>query len=401
MGFIMVVCLAAQPTVAMAQIPPAARAQVNAELQKRGLTESEVQARLLQEGINLESIPPAQLPQYQGRVIAILDKMQAEKRQANTGGAASQQPVNISIETTPETTGTVPAAINAAEVPVEPVTTPEEAAAEASQRVVLQEAAKKKTNIYGHSLFVDKSLEVFRTTDGADAPDTYILGDGDEIRISIFGASQTDIQQRIAPDGSIQPTGVAKIFLKGLSLAQARNVVRERLSMAYSFRDDQLAVSIVTARTIMVIFLVKRALREASRYRHSTRPSMPCRLRVVLLRSVRYVPYNLSGAVAAEHHRPVQVHERPYRPIRFDLQNNDIIFVPVLKTLVSIEGAVNRPMDYELLPNETLNDLIKYAGGLKMNAYPDFVQIRRFVNGEERLLEYNLNEVVSEKQMCL
>jgi protein involved in polysaccharide export with SLBB domain len=81
----------------------------------------------------------------------------------------------------------------------------------------------------------------------------------------------------------------------------------------------------------------------------------------------------------------------------FDLQNNDIIFVPVLKTLVSIEGAVNRPMDYELLPNETLNDLIKYAGGLKMNVFPDFVQIRRFVNGEERLLEFKLNEVVSGK----
>ena len=397
MGFIMVVCLAAQPTVAMAQIPPAARAQVNAELQKRGLTESEVQARLLQEGINLESIPPAQLPQYQGRVIAILDKMQAEKRQANTGGAASQQPVNINIETTPETTGTVPAAINAAEVPVEPVTTPEEAAAEASQRVAQKTAAAKKTNIYGHSLFLDKSLEVFRTTDGADAPDTYILGDGDEIRISIFGASQTDIQQRIASDGSIQPTGVAKIFLKGLSLAQARNVVRERLSMAYSFRDDQFAVSIVTARTIMVNIFGETRITGGFTVSalNSAINALSAAGGPTEIGSVRSIQL-----IRGSSRKTIDLYKfmsDPTVQFGFDLQNNDIIFVPVLKTLVSIEGAVNRPMDYELLPNETLNDLIKYAGGLKMNVFPDFVQIRRFVNGEERLLEFKLNEVVSGK----
>ncbi len=72
------------------------------------------------------------------------------------------------------------------------------------------------------------------------------------IHITIFGASQTDIQQKIGADGSIQPSGLSRIFLKGLTLEQARQVLAERLSKSYLFRPDQLAVTIITARTVLV-----------------------------------------------------------------------------------------------------------------------------------------------------
>lgn len=87
----------------------------------------------------------------------------------------------------------------------------------------------------------------------------------------------------------------------------------------------------------------------------------------------------------------------PAAQFRFDLQNNDIIFVPVVKMLVTIEGAIKRPMVYEMLPNESLANLIHFAGDVNMNVYPDFVQIQRYINGEERLFEYKLDDVLSGK----
>jgi len=54
-------------------------------------------------------------------------------------------------------------------------------------------------------------------------------------------------------------------------------------------------------------------------------------------------------------------------------------------------------MIYEMLPNETLTDLIKYAGDVKKDVFPDFVQIERFSNGEPRLFEYKLEDVRSGK----
>ena len=51
--------LSGSVTVVAQTINPAIMTQINAELQKRGLTESEVRVRLLQKGINLENIPPS------------------------------------------------------------------------------------------------------------------------------------------------------------------------------------------------------------------------------------------------------------------------------------------------------------------------------------------------------
>jgi protein involved in polysaccharide export with SLBB domain len=384
--------IAASPAFLQAQnIPPAIMAQVNAELQKRGLTESEVRVRLLQKGIDIDNIPPAELPQYQERITAVLDELQSEK-----GNAKNPQPQIIinTQQATPTTASNQTTGAN-----VQPQTTPQEAAAEAALRISKENNASDqgKSPIYGHSLFSDQSLDVFRTTDGAQAPETYVLGDGDDIRITIFGASQTDIQQKIAADGSIQPTGVAKIFLKGLTLAQAREVIRERLSSAYTFRADQLAVTIATARTILV-----NVFGEAKVTGGFTISALNSAINVL---SVAGGPTEIGSVrdiriIRGNTRKSLDLYafmNDPATQFKFDLQNNDIIFVPVIKLLVSVEGAVNRPMSYEMLPGETLNDLINYAGGLKMNVYPEFVQIKRFVNGEERLLEWNLSEITSGK----
>jgi protein involved in polysaccharide export with SLBB domain len=84
--------------------------------------------------------------------------------------------------------------------------------------------------------------------------------------------------------------------------------------------------------------------------------------------------------------------------VQYDLQNNDVMFIPVAQKIVQVNGAVNRPMKYELIEGETLVDLLRYAGGLKYNVYPDFVQIERYIDGEKKYLEYDLNNVLSGTQ---
>lgn len=372
-------------------VTPVIMAQINAELQKRGLTESEVRVRLLQKGIDLENVPPAELPQYQSRVTAVLDELEAEKK---AGKSAPQQIIINTPQTVPTADNTANQQTNAP-VTVAPVTTMQEAAAEASQRVIQSAEAKKGSgsNIYGHSLFSDQTLDVFRTTDGAQAPETYVLGDGDEIRITIFGASQTDIQQKIAADGSIQPTGSAKIFLKGLTLAQARQVIKDRLSSSYTFRSDQLALTIVTARTIMVNVFGEAKITGGFNISalNSALNALSAAGGPTEIGSVRSIQL-----IRGETRKNIDIYafmNDPAAQFRFELQNNDIIFVPVVKLLVSIEGAVKRPMFYEMLPNETLTDLIRYSGDVKMDVFPEFVQIQRYVNGEQRLMEWNLDEV--------
>ena len=212
-------------------------AMAQSELQKRGLNETEVRARLMENGIDVDNIPPTEYANYQSRVMSIINQMTAEKNAADVTPAAPAtggEEVVVSAEDAPQTTTG-------------------EAAAEQALEEALKENHVSTTagdNIYGHSLFTGTSMDVFRTTDGAQAPDTYVLGEGDEIHISIFGSSQTEIHQRIGSDGSIQPAGSSKIFLKGMTLAQGREAIRSKLAGHYSFRPDQIAVTITTARTV-------------------------------------------------------------------------------------------------------------------------------------------------------
>ena len=66
-------------------------------------------------------------------------------------------------------------------------------------------------------------------------------------------------------------------------------------------------------------------------------------------------------------------------------------FVPTADNIVSLTGAIQRPLRYELLAGETLEDAINYAGGLLPQASPEAITIRRRVEGEIVVLDADLN----------
>jgi polysaccharide export outer membrane protein len=66
------------------------------------------------------------------------------------------------------------------------------------------------------------------------------------------------------------------------------------------------------------------------------------------------------------------------------LQNGDVVFVPVHSGFVKVAGEVTRPAVYEVLPNETLRDLLEFAGGFGPAAYQTRVRIHRILPPESR-----------------
>lgn len=368
-----------------------------AELKKRGLEESEVRTRLLENGIDVDNIQPADYPTYQTRVLSILDEMQAEKY----GTADDGTTVVINTGGGTGTDGNASPAESATTAGEVPQTTAGEAAAEAALQAALEEEGVSPTEgngIYGHSLFTGKSLDVFRTTDGAQAPDTYVLGKGDEVHISIFGSSQTEIHQRIEADGSIQPMGSTKIFLKGMTLAQARKAIQNRLSQHFSFRPDQIAVTITTARTVSVSIYGEVGVQGGFTISalNTAFNALAAAGGPTAIGSVRNIQLSRAGAT---HTLDIYKYmKNPTIGIGYEIQDNDVLFVPVAQKVVKIEGAVNRPMRYEMIDTETLADLIDYAGGLTWNAHPNFVQIERYENDEVSYLEFDLSEVTSGKR---
>jgi polysaccharide export outer membrane protein len=70
---------------------------------------------------------------------------------------------------------------------------------------------------------------------------------------------------------------------------------------------------------------------------------------------------------------------RGSNPTDIRLQSGDVVFVPVHGARAAVTGRVLRPAIYELLPTETLQDAVAFAGGLDPSAVQARVTIHRIL----------------------
>lgn len=256
----------------------------------------------------------------------------------------------------------------------------------------------KPLGIYGQQIFIDSTMFVFRNDSTAKPPDTYILGTGDEITVSIFGISQTDLRFVINEEGFIRPQNMPKIYLKGVSYGEAKVLLRERFRQGYIFLPEQFSASLTKMRDITV-HIFGEVLYSGS----YTIPAINTALNAIVAAGghetnggVRKIQLVRDGQV-----KFIDVYEfllNPAVQYEYQLENNDILFVPYAEKVIHITGAINRPHRYELLPNENFRQLIDYAGGLQDKAYIQNIEVERYIDDEHLLLNVNLKSLIENDQ---
>ena len=358
------------------QVNPQVITQVRAMLISKGLNENDVRIRLKTKGIDVDKLSVEDLIRNKVIIEQTINDMEAEKRAQPT--MQSNTPVNV---------------VDNNIVPI--TVSRKEQTAENEQEKFISTLLPSK--IYGHSIFRDNSMAIYRVSKDASPPDSYILAPGDKINILIFGRSQADLQYEINASGFIQPAQMPKIFLNGLTLKQAKELLSARFSSYYVFAKDQFALTLNTSRTLNV-----NIFGEIEKAGSFTTSALNTALNVLSasggpteigsIRNIQIIRGNTKKILDV-----YAFMRNPILQFNFFLQNNDIIYVPPAETIVTVEGAVNRPMKYELNANDKLKDLIEYAGGLKGNTNTDIVQIKRFENNQEVLKDFKLGEVLAGK----
>lgn len=257
---------------------------------------------------------------------------------------------------------------------------------------------KPESEIYGHQIFKADSIQIFQPTTIAKVPDSYVLGEGDEIAIVIFGTSQLDAKLIIDEAGFISPSQMPKIYLKGLTWGQAKQLVRRRYSNYYIFRPEQFVMSLSEPRTITV-----NIFGEVER---------PGSYNLVATNTAFNALVAAGGPTEEGSVRNIRVYNGNEQKVldiyelmndmgsqfEYYLEDNVFIQVPAARRIVNIEGAIQRPLKYELLENEGLTELINFAGGLSANAVKEIVQIKRFTNDQQVLLDLNFQELIDRNQ---
>lgn len=361
--------------------------QARAALQKRGISESELRTALLAKGIDLDKIDPTNAAELQ-RVQRIIEETVTElEKQKADGGTPSTEDANVAKE------GTI-------ENPTQPVNstvaTPVSPIVEAP--VTESDKAPVTYPIYGQSVFSGGNMKVFNKVEDGRATGSYVLGPGDVVSISIWGASVLNTSQTIGKEGFIQPQGMPRLYLSGLTVADAEKLTKSAYAQRSIFNSQDFSFTVVSPRNINVNIYGEVKV-NGTFYLSALNSAFNALVAtggLTELASVRKITLQRAN----QKPKRLDVYEFLSNPIianDFSLQENDFIHVPAAEKLVTITGAVLRNGTYELLPEEKLGALIKFAGGTKANALLSAIQLKRIENNAERIIDINYEELLSNK----
>lgn len=241
-------------------------------------------------------------------------------------------------------------------------------------------------DIFGHNIFTNRNLS-FAPSANLPTPVNYRLGPGDEVIIDVWGTNEATIRQTISPEGYINIPSIGLVNLNGMTVKEADNYMRRKLSQIYAVdgadSSSDIKLTLGNIRTIQVNVMGEVAV--PGTYSISSFSNLYHALYraggVNNLGSLRDIQLVRNGKVYAD----VDVYDfilSGKGPGELILQEGDMIIVPPYKELVDIEGSVKRPMYYEMNEGETLQDLIDYAGGFSGDAYRNNLRVVR-QNGRE------------------
>ncbi len=263
----------------------------------------------------------------------------------------------------------------------------------------IQNAYINSSNIFGLSIFQNGTAKKgFEPSLNIPTPQSYILGAGDELFIDIYGTSEQYYQAEINADGNILLENFGPIFLSGLDINAAQNKIKNKLSKVYTemggdFPSTFVSVNLGKIRSINITVVGEVAI--------------PGTYTLSAFGTVFNALYTVGGVTENGTLRNIKVIRSGKLITQLDvygflmsgdnksnvrLQNDDVILVEPYTNRVEIIGAVKRPAIYELKENESLSDLIRYAGGFTENAFSDQINVVRNVGKEKVVADVFKNQ---------
>ena len=212
--------------------------------------------------------------------------------------------------------------------------------------------------------------------EGTVDADTYVLGVGDALGIGFWGDVNRHETVYVNPDGNVLVIPVGPVRVDGLTLAEARELITDKLSPYYT--PAILSVSLVAVRTFQVHVVGMVGLPGAYEANAVTRVSQVIAQAGTLhvQASRRNVEVRRAGRVLrADLARYLLLGDNSVNPF---LSDGDVVHVPPGRGTVRIYGSVYRPGAYEFVEGETLAELIALAGGYRPGTITDSLEVQRF-----------------------
>jgi protein involved in polysaccharide export with SLBB domain len=242
---------------------------------------------------------------------------------------------------------------------------------------------------FGYEIFSYSPTTFEPLATGPVDPD-YPIGPGDEVIITLWGDNEFTHASVVNREATITVPDIGQVVLNGLTLAQAKRAITDRLASVYSGIRARRPTTFVDVtlgklRTIQV-FILGDVVR-------------PGGYTISSVSTVLNALYSAGGPTPRGSMRDVRIirHNDVYRVIDLygyiltgskaedvRLQSGDVLFVPPVGKMVAVVGEIHRSAIYELAPGEHFQALLRLAGGVKSTALLSRALVDRVVPFAQR-----------------
>jgi protein involved in polysaccharide export with SLBB domain len=239
--------------------------------------------------------------------------------------------------------------------------------------------------VYGSEIFKNSNLS-FAPNLKLATPVNYIVGPEDQLNINVYGKSLVNWKLDVSPEGNINIPGVGLLNVSGKTIEQATLAIKSKLANSnYSIgQGTTVQVNLGNIRSIKVILIG-----EVTKPGSYTLPSLATVFNALYAAggpnyngSLRQIEIIRNNRII----RRLDVYDFLLKGDQKDnigLQDQDIIRVPTYRTRVELAGEIKIPALFEVLPGETLQDVIRFAGGFTDQAYTARIKVLQ-INDQQR-----------------
>ena len=253
-----------------------------------------------------------------------------------------------------------------------------------------------KSDRFGSNFF-DMMQSSFMPINEPNFDSSYILDFGDTLEIQLIGQKNSIDELPIKRDGSINIPEIGKVFVSGLTLEAVNEMIKSKVSNAYI--GIEAFVSLVNIRDIQVLITGNAfnpgiyTLNGNSNLLHAL--SMAGGIdekgsyrEIQLIRDDKVI--NTVDLYDIFIHGKSGFGQR--------LRSGDSILIKPSNDLISLTGAVKRKGKYELLPDETFQDLFNYGNGFSDSANINTLRIERLDKENVNFIAVkNINDLIKLK----
>jgi protein involved in polysaccharide export with SLBB domain len=270
----------------------------------------------------------------------------------------------------------------------------------AKSAITISSQLANVTSIFGSELFSNPSLS-FEPDLRIPTPKNYVLGPDDQLLLDVYGINLSQQKLVVDAEGSVYIKYAGPIQVNGLTLEEASKVINRKLAKFYpaiASNKTKVQLTVTGIRSIKIIVL--GAVKKPGTYSLTSLATLFNALYVSggpndngSFRNIELVRNNKLIVKADLYDFLLNSSQKS----NVRLMDNDVIKIPFVQNRISLSGELNRVGFFEMQPNETLDDAIRFAGGYKSNAFKARITGVRNTDFERKVIDVVKDDIVKFK----